>query len=42
LAEKRYPDLRWWNELDKGGHFPAFEQPDTFIAEVRSFSRAVC
>src|SRR6202043_3876565 len=23
-AEKRFTDLRYWNELDKGGHFAAF------------------
>jgi pimeloyl-ACP methyl ester carboxylesterase len=40
-VEKRFPDLRWWNELDKGGHFPAFEQPAIFVDEVRSFFRTV-
>jgi pimeloyl-ACP methyl ester carboxylesterase len=40
-AERRYSDLRWWNELEKGGHFPAFEQPATFVDEVRSFFRTV-
>ncbi|BBZ15444.1 epoxide hydrolase family protein [Mycobacterium branderi] len=40
-AEKRFPDLRWWNELGKGGHFAAFEQPTLFIDEVRSFFRTV-
>src|SRR5205807_9999329 len=24
-AESRFTDIRYWNELDKGGHFPAFE-----------------
>ena len=38
-AQERYLDLRWWNELDTGGHFPAFEQPETFVDEVRSFFR---
>jgi pimeloyl-ACP methyl ester carboxylesterase len=40
-AEQRFADLRWWNELDKGGHFPAFEQPAIFVEEVRSFFRTV-
>jgi pimeloyl-ACP methyl ester carboxylesterase len=40
-AERRFPDLRWWNELDRGGHFPAFEQPAIFVEEVRSFFRTV-
>ncbi len=40
-AEKDFTDIRWWNELEKGGHFPAFEQPGTFVEEVRSFFRLV-
>jgi pimeloyl-ACP methyl ester carboxylesterase len=35
-AEKRFEKLVYWNDLDKGGHFAAFEQPTTFINEVRS------
>jgi pimeloyl-ACP methyl ester carboxylesterase len=27
--------------LDKGGHFPALEQPDTYVRELRSFFRLV-
>jgi pimeloyl-ACP methyl ester carboxylesterase len=34
-AEKVYPGLVYWNELDKGGHFAAFEQPDIYMNEVR-------
>jgi pimeloyl-ACP methyl ester carboxylesterase len=40
-AEKRFTDIRYWNEPEKGGHFAAFEQPDLFINEVRSFFRHV-
>jgi pimeloyl-ACP methyl ester carboxylesterase len=40
-AEKRYTDIRYWNELERGGHFAAFEQPDLFVNEVRSFFREV-
>jgi epoxide hydrolase len=35
-AEKQFPHLHYWNELDKGGHFAAFEQPATFTTELRS------
>lgn len=28
-------------DLDRGGHFAAFEQPDLFVHEVRSFFRLV-
>jgi pimeloyl-ACP methyl ester carboxylesterase len=38
-AEKRFTDIRWWNELDRGGHFAALEQPTTFVDEVRSAFR---
>ena len=38
-AEKRFTDIRHWNELDKGGHFAAFEQPELFVSEVRAVFR---
>ena len=38
-AEKRFSKLIYWNELDCGGHFAAFEQPEIFMQEIRaSFS----
>jgi pimeloyl-ACP methyl ester carboxylesterase len=40
-VEQRFSDLRHWHELDKGGHFAAFEQPDAFVDEVRAFFRHV-
>ncbi|WP_329257525.1 epoxide hydrolase 1 [Actinoallomurus sp. NBC_01490] len=40
-AEKRFTDIRHWNELDRGGHFAAFEQPELFVEEVRAFFRLV-
>jgi pimeloyl-ACP methyl ester carboxylesterase len=40
-AEKRFLDIRYWNEPDRGGHFAAFEQPDLFVEEVRAFFRLV-
>jgi len=38
-AEQRFKNLIHWNELDKGGHFAAFEVPETFIKEVRNCFR---
>ena len=35
FAEPLY-DIRYWNELDKGGHFAAFEQPELFVGELRA------
>jgi len=40
-AEKRFLDIRYWNEPDRGGHFAAFEQPELFVDEVRAFFRLV-
>jgi len=40
-VEARYTDLRYWNEVDKGGHFAALEQPALFVDEVRNFFRLV-
>jgi pimeloyl-ACP methyl ester carboxylesterase len=39
-AQPQFPDLRYWNEPDKGGHFAAFEQPEIFVDEVRAAFRA--
>ena len=40
-AEKRFVDIRYWNEPARGGHFAAFEQPQLFVDEVRAFFRLV-
>jgi hypothetical protein len=40
-AQRRFTDIRYWNEHDRGGHFAAFEQPGLFVADVRSFFRLV-
>jgi pimeloyl-ACP methyl ester carboxylesterase len=40
-AEKRFLDIRYWNEPERGGHFAAFEQPELFVDEVREFFRLV-
>ncbi len=38
-ATRRFVDIRHWNQLDRGGHFAAWEQPDLFVDEVRAFFR---
>ncbi len=38
-AEKRFRNLVYWNELAKGGHFAAFEQPELFVGELRACFR---
>jgi pimeloyl-ACP methyl ester carboxylesterase len=35
-AERAYPKLIYYNRLDKGGHFAAWEQPLLFAEEVRA------
>jgi pimeloyl-ACP methyl ester carboxylesterase len=35
-AQSAYPKLIYYNRLEKGGHFPAWEQPDIFAKEVRA------
>jgi epoxide hydrolase len=39
-AEALWPNLYYWNELDKGGHFAAFEQPALFTEEMRKAFRS--
>ena len=36
-AAARFTDIRHWSEAGRGGHFPALEQPGTFVAEVAAF-----
>lgn len=31
-----YPNLFYWNEVDRGGHFAQLEVPDLFVAELRN------
>jgi pimeloyl-ACP methyl ester carboxylesterase len=40
-AERVFPNLIHWNELDRGGHFAAFEQPALFIQELRNCFRSL-
>jgi hypothetical protein len=35
-AEKVYPNLIYFNEADKGGHFAAWEEPQLFSEEMRA------
>ena len=34
-AERNFPNLVHWGDMDKGGHFAAWEQPDAFVGELR-------
>jgi pimeloyl-ACP methyl ester carboxylesterase len=38
-VEKAYPNVIYFNEVDKGGHFAAWEEPELFATEVRAAFR---
>jgi len=40
-AERFFPNLMYWNQLDHGGHFAAFEQPALFAKELRECFRSL-
>ena len=40
-VEAVYPDLAYFNEVDKGGHFAAWEEPELFATEIRAAFRSL-
>jgi pimeloyl-ACP methyl ester carboxylesterase len=40
-AEKAYPNVIYFNEVDKGGHFAAWEEPELFSSELRAAFRSL-
>jgi pimeloyl-ACP methyl ester carboxylesterase len=40
-AEKAYPNLIYYNKVEKGGHFAAWEQPKLFTEELRAAFKSV-
>ncbi len=40
-AERAYHKLIYFNEVDKGGHFAAWEQPELFATEIRAAFRSL-
>jgi pimeloyl-ACP methyl ester carboxylesterase len=40
-AERVYPNLVYFNEADRGGHFAAWEEPELFASEMRAAFRSV-
>lgn len=40
-ADRRFKNIVHWHELEKGGHFAAFELPEVFVKEVRDCFRNV-
>ena len=40
-AEQAYPNLIYFNELDRGNHFAAWQEPELFTSEVRAAFRSL-
>jgi pimeloyl-ACP methyl ester carboxylesterase len=40
-ADAAYPNLIYFNEVDEGNHFAAWQQPEVFTAELRAGFKAV-
>jgi pimeloyl-ACP methyl ester carboxylesterase len=40
-TESAYPNLIYFNEVDKGGHFAAWEEPELFAKELRAAFRSL-
>jgi len=40
-VEESYPNVVYFNEVDKGGHFAAWEEPELFSTEVRAAFRSL-
>jgi pimeloyl-ACP methyl ester carboxylesterase len=40
-AEQAYPNLIYYHQVDKGGHFAAWEQPQLFTEELRAAFRSL-
>ena len=38
-VERAYPNVIYFNEVDKGGHFAAWEEPELFSEELRAAFR---
>jgi len=36
-----FRNIRYFAEMEKGGHFAAFEQPAAYIDDVRAWARSV-
>ncbi|RIV40398.1 epoxide hydrolase family protein [Micromonospora radicis] len=39
FADRDFPNIQQWTEYDRAGHFPAMEQPELLVADIRRFFR---
>jgi pimeloyl-ACP methyl ester carboxylesterase len=40
-SEQAYPNLMYFNEVDRGNHFAAWQEPDLFTSELRAAFRSL-
>jgi pimeloyl-ACP methyl ester carboxylesterase len=40
-VESSYPNVTYFNEVDRGGHFAAWEEPELFASEMRAAFRSL-
>jgi pimeloyl-ACP methyl ester carboxylesterase len=40
-VERNYPNVTYFNEAEKGGHFAAWEEPELFTSEIRASFRGL-
>lgn len=40
-AQQMWPNLFYWSDVERGGHFAAFEQPELFTNELRRAFRSI-
>lgn len=40
-VSRRYPDIRYWRELPRGGHFIAGEEPELLAVSIAAFAREI-
>jgi pimeloyl-ACP methyl ester carboxylesterase len=40
--ERRCSNIVHWNQMEKGGHFAAWEQPEAFVKELRAAFALMC
>jgi hypothetical protein len=40
-TEQAYPNLIYYNQVDKGNHFAAWQEPELFTTEVRAAFRSL-
>jgi pimeloyl-ACP methyl ester carboxylesterase len=39
MEAQNFKNIQYWSEMEKGGHFAAFEQPTLYVNDIRSWAR---